>query len=651
MGRGRAHLGHEDERLSNVRLASTAARGAPRGGLEAYWERSPRSPRSSRRRDAAAIVLALSSIALWVMSLSEFNPYSATTAGLIGLLPVAWWLALASCVVAVGLALAPLEPTVPVVLVALSSFLLVLHGTLPLSEATPRFASAYTIAGFTQYVGATGHTIPLLDARMLWPGLFAGAGLTAQAMHVNARWFLTLAPLVFNALYLLPIKALSNRVLSTPRARWAALPLFLAGNWIDQDYFSPQAVNLLLYLCVIVIVMNHFGRGRAPQLLTRCWRAPLVARGRSLVRRLARVSQAGWSGRVPVGDDYARAPARERRMLAGCVALVCAASVMSHQFTPAALTLALLGLVIAGRSELRHTWFLVGLGVMVWLSWVGEPFWVGHMKQVFGGVAQLGASVSGNVTNRLNGASRARHYVQYARAGASLLTWAAALFSLVYAWRRGRSVRALGVLLIMPSFVALAVTYGGEVALRVLLFSLPIAAVLIAGVLDFVPLKGLGILVPVATGIALVAMFPVTRYGNEEFEAVTPGELRAAVFVSHHVAANGVVVVANTNSPLRAFSTGRYQVSTGGGVLNSSGEKEMESGLKALPAGAWFYLSRAQAKFNQIYLGYPSNWLAKEEALLMESGRVRVKFRDSTATVLRLAPMRRGTAASVAGGR
>ena len=41
----------------------------------------------------------------------------------------------------------------------------IFHGTAPAVESTPRFATAYVPAGFSDYIARTGHILPDFDAR------------------------------------------------------------------------------------------------------------------------------------------------------------------------------------------------------------------------------------------------------------------------------------------------------------------------------------------------------------------------------------------------------------------------------------------------------------------------------------------------------
>ena len=223
---------------------------------------------AGRARTWASPVLAVIGVVCWHTSLAQIHPYSVGVIGLISQLSVLWWLGLVVVLAAVVLELARDSPRLPAMGLSIISVALVLHGTLPASETTARFDAAYDVAGFADYIGRHGQTLPYLDARMSWPGVLSGTGMLAQAMHVPTLWFARWAPLVLNLAYLLPVKTIANVSLRTPRARWAALPIFLVSNWIDQDYFSPQAIDLLLFLIIVAIAIRTFAtRGEQPQVL------------------------------------------------------------------------------------------------------------------------------------------------------------------------------------------------------------------------------------------------------------------------------------------------------------------------------------------------------------------------------------------------
>ena len=109
------------------------------------------------------------------------------------------------------------------------------------------------------------------------------------------------------------------------RAQWLAGFLFVVGNWVGQDYFSPQSFNYLLYLVFVAILVNWFidpGRSDA---------APDLRSRRELARLHRRVFGTAAARR-------AAAPARQHRPdEPSCSALLIAiftVSTISHQLTP-----------------------------------------------------------------------------------------------------------------------------------------------------------------------------------------------------------------------------------------------------------------------------------------------------------------------------
>ena len=187
---------------------------------------------------AAPYLLAVAGVGTWWWSLRSIHPYRAGALGLLPQLSILWWLGLVLVAGAVVWELRRDVPHWPGTVFGLAALALVLHGTLPAVEAVPRFSTAYSVAGFSDYLGRTGRALPRLDVRMSWPAMFAAAGMAARAMGVSTLWFLRWFPR--------PELAISSRSRRSPTPACARVghggrPRHLPGrNWIDQDYFSPQ---------------------------------------------------------------------------------------------------------------------------------------------------------------------------------------------------------------------------------------------------------------------------------------------------------------------------------------------------------------------------------------------------------------------------
>ena len=142
---------------------------------------------------------------------------------------------------------------------ALAGVVICLDGVTAVIEPEPRFATSYQIAGFVDYVSRTGHTAPGLAAYFSWPGFFALISfLTGAAGTHSMLTLLRVWPMAIDLLCLPPLFLIMRNLRVSWRAQWLAGFLFAVGNWVGQDYFSPQAFNYLLYLVFVAILVNWF---------------------------------------------------------------------------------------------------------------------------------------------------------------------------------------------------------------------------------------------------------------------------------------------------------------------------------------------------------------------------------------------------------
>jgi len=549
------------------------------------------------------------------------------------MLPVIWWLALLLALVGLAAEIQRDPPRAAPCVLSLVALTLVLHGTLPATEVTPRFSAAYTIAAFSDQLAKTGSPLPLLDARMSWPALFSATGMAARAMGVDSRWFLRWAPLVLNLLYLLPLKVIANATLKSPRARWLALSVFLLGNWIDQDYFSPQAVDLLLYLAVIAILVRVFAtRGRQPGVVRAVVAFRFVAAIADRLRRILRLPKAAQPGEMPV-------PPRSIAELAFLYSIVLAiafAIVASHQFTPLAMCVVLFVLAMAGRTKLNLLWVITSVLTVAWFSWLARTYWVGHLHAVFGGIGQVGGVVSGTVGTRLQNASAERLLVLDSRLAVPAVIVLSAALGFWWSWRRGRTQWTLAILAVAPVAVALLTNYGGEVSLRVILFSLAPVSVLIALLVD----AGLTTRTSLAIFVVVIAltsaMFPLARYGNESFEAMAPGDVAATDWIQGHVPTGSIILVVIDDLPMGESPSLSVDVAAGLAFAPTDKDRRVLTATAKTDPNAWILLTRSQDEYGTVVEGFPSDWLSTLEKRLLATGNVEVKYRSSSAVVMKV---------------
>ena len=194
--------------------------------------------------------------------------------------------------------------------------------------------------------------------------------LSALIVHVtgvaHASDLLRWAPVLFNVLYLAPLRVIAGASGIGMRARLVGHLLFYLGNWIEQDYFSPQALNVLFYMVVLAAVLAF-------------WQPPTLTPRIKLLRRPAVVWIAAardwWRQRFAA---YGRlASTRQQTGLLVVLVLVLFASVSSHQITPFALVIGLSVCFLARRLPGPELPMVLGVLTVGWLSFAATDFWVG----------------------------------------------------------------------------------------------------------------------------------------------------------------------------------------------------------------------------------------------------------------------------------
>ena len=452
------------------------------------------------RSPAAAGALLALALVLWVASLPTISLSHVNGLGFAGAFtPLTWAALLAICAGAVVCVYRVPAASRWFWRLAIASLLLliaVIHGTPMLLESGPRFFEAYNHVGFIEYIWRTGQHSVQVQNRLTWFGAFGlGATLSGTAGPPALLGAIRLTPWLFAMAILLPIHSILSAFITPARERAAALLLFVVGNWIAQDYFSPQALDYFITMTIVAIVLHAAKGGGATVLRVADW----------------------WEER--------RSPAS----VVIVITVMMVAVVLSHQISPLMLLALSLVLVVTGSTTLRAFPVATGAAVLAWLSVGGVYFWQGNIGRLLGVRKQGGQSsgvggiVAQNLTNRLHHAGL-EQLVAYSRVGLSLALLALAALSL-WRGRDQRSMRVLGLLMGIPFVFLLTTGYGGEALLRAFFFALPFTAALVAQlVLRIPPRPVLLVLLSVAL-FAMSTMTEVARYGNEEFEQISARQL------------------------------------------------------------------------------------------------------------------------------
>ncbi|GHH67029.1 hypothetical protein GCM10017673_13540 [Streptosporangium violaceochromogenes] len=532
-----------------------------------------------------------------------------------------------------------------------------LHGAAALIEDTPRFHTAYVHAGFVEFINRTGMSSPILDARFAWPGFFALVAFVTKAAGVTdlttiMRW----TPLLSNLLYLLPFVLILRQVVATTRARWFAALLFVIVQWIGQDYLSPQGFTYAIYLAFVAIVLRWFGKVEP-----RGQTAPPKGRIRRLLARLDGLTSGELAHSTGVYDRSI--------MLIVLIGLFGTATA-SHQITPFMMLGVLTGLILLRRCSLSWALpFFLGLMVLAWISYQTVTFWSGHIDQLFGGLGRVLENLQRNTGDRIEGSDPRHAMVLMARLGICAVILLLAATGLLRRLRRGVGDRAALLLLCVPVLALGLQSYGGEIGLRIYLFALPGACILAAYAFfpnlpagtaespeETVPIRRrnirfnpeltrrISLLLAAGCALVLAMAFLVARYGNEQFERVSKGEVQAMHYVYRHDEPSGrVLFLVPTIGPEvtptipwgeRDFDKISYQQ-----VLVDKNPAQLSSvidKLRMLPPNTYLIASRGQAAYLQLNHGFPDDWAKRFRAALDVSPELKRVFNSRDAAVYTL---------------
>jgi hypothetical protein len=492
---------------------------------------------------------------LWVSSVHEVDLHRISDLGLVTALPLAAFSALALATASFALTLRRPDVSTPIAVLHLLVLVLMLHGATALIDSEPAFNVVWRHAGVTDYVLTTGTVNPDIDAYFNWPGFFFLTALATRAAGLDSALGLSgWAPVAFELMYLPALVVITRTFTSDRRLAWSAVWIFYVTNWVGQDYLSPQAMAYLLYLALMAVVLTCFSRTAAPDLAD--WRARGV---RLLVRLRARRPGAAV---VESGTAEATTPSQRSALVLACVVMI-AAAVGSHQLTPWIMLASLVALVGLRRCTARDLPVITLVLLVAWMTYLATAYLDGHLRPLLGQTLDLQQAVTANVSGRLQGSAEHLLVVRM-RLLMTAVVWALAVAGLVRGLRRGEASPSHAILVVAPAAMAVLQPYGGEMLMRVYLFSLPFAACFAArALLPPSGWRGWQVSALLAgTGALLVTGFLFTRYGNERTTLFTPAEVRAVDRLYEIAPKGSVLLAASPNVPWkqRHYADYRYQL-------------------------------------------------------------------------------------------
>lgn len=477
-------------------------------------------------------------LGLWASSLPSIATSGLDDYGLLPVLPPAWFVGVGLLVLGgvVSLCLRRSIPALQAVFVF--ALILALYGTVPLITPEPQYSWVYKHIGVVRFIEVGGRLNPNLDIYNHWPGFFAAAALfTVLGGRPNPVSYVAWAEIFFMVVDVVLIVAIVRKLTEDTRKAWGTALVFTVTNWIGQNYYSPQALDLTLVLAIYLLIVSYLGVPADER------RTGRVIRSLQWLRILPR------SFGLPPSRG-----GRQRRQAVVLLLVLDAAAVISHQLSPYMLLFGIAALVLA--RMLRPFWLIAAVALITVGFLLPNLDYVARHFGLFSGLDLLknAAPPSGAVPDAMPGK------VFHGQAGQYLSLGVWALMCVGFVRRRRRSdpvVVPVALLAIAPMVTAAGQNYGGEGILRIYLFSLPWASLLIVWALE--PASGVWRVrrVPVVFAVigALTALFLPAFFGQEELNIIPPDEVTASQYFYTNGQSQAGLVLVGGAFPLRYGST------------------------------------------------------------------------------------------------
>ncbi|MGD1012545.1 MAG: hypothetical protein ABR925_08465 [Acidimicrobiales bacterium] len=495
------------------------------------------------------------SIVLWIIGVRLIHsspiPLSIFPAGSV----TVYLAALAILVLSIGVLLAGPGFSRHRVLLHLGALIVMLYATAPLVFAEPRFSWLYKHVAITSYI-AVYHTLsPSMNIYRFWPGFFTLAAWTDKVAGVGSPLvYASWAEPFFEILYTVELAWALRALPLKERERWLALFLFIGSNWIAQDYFSPQALGLVLSLGVFGMTLHWLsGNPRSWVTTLESWggcllngkRPPL--RGKWTLVKVPRWRHIRETLHMGIGTLSHRWR-RPRWIATGAVLATFAVLTCVHELSPYIVALEIGALVVCGLT--RPWWVVAAMFVIAGAYFAPHFGWVNHY---FGITASIG-NFFGNLKVPSSSYAHPGPATLLSNDARSLLSigmWLLALIGIFRRLRQGRPALGLALLAFSPLALLTLLSYGGEGVLRVYLFSLPWTACLAASAISFRPGPFWRPRALLATGtlVLVVALFLIAFFGEDGTSVMTPADVQASEFLYSHTAP-GPVMPLGPNFPL-----------------------------------------------------------------------------------------------------
>ncbi len=517
---------------------------------------------------------------------------------------------------------------------------LFLFGTPQLIYGTLRYSWTWKHIGIIDYIqrhGSINPAISTLGGYQNWPGFFIlGVLINETAGFQSALSYAGWGPVFFNILDIGAVVFIFRSLVTDERIVWAGVWVFLLGNWIGQDYFSPQAMAFFFYLVTLGIILRWFRSRSTPffDSVKKWLRFNFLA---NIVHQIFVRSTASLIPEEKAG----------KLQLAGLMVILVmmfAVLVSSHQLTPFMLISALVFLSIFNINRVIRLPVLLASLTTIWLIFFAVDFLQANTSWIVKSIGLLifnSRYIVVNAKSLSPNQSIVAEITRLLSAGVVLLAVAGLLRRLKNNHWDLPSI----LLMISPIPLLAANSYGGEMRLRVYYFALPFMAFFAAGLFFPVIKAGKSIFTRLALFFVIVAMvggFCFSAYGREQMNYFSPEEVQASTYLIDNAPAGSAIVDLSWDWPKYFKDYENYTYVTLIEYFNGSKQKLLNNpvteiaGVMKRYKTSYLILTRSEAaQIDMLHYLKPGS-LQKIETDLLKSPQFKVFYQNSDAVIITL---------------
>jgi hypothetical protein len=293
-----------------------------------------------------------------------------------------------------------------------------------------------------------------------------------------------------------------------------------------------------------------------------------------------------------------------------------------------------------------------------WLFIMARPYMSQNFNSIISDFGNLTSNVPTSVTSGKVGGDSLYQIIARMRLYMTVLLWFLAFLGGIKRLRQGHQDITYILLAISGFPLIAAQSYGGEMLMRIYLFSEPIMAFFAAALFCENSMSTTTYLrttfswrtaAIIAANLILLGSFLFTRYGDERVDYVSYGEWNAAQYLYQIAPAKALIIEAWNDNPLFFENYEKYNIQSltylyPEVVINTNANELTQLFENKNNPNSYIIFTQEQQINATAWHGLPEDSLQRLETGLLQTGKFKLIYRNADAQILQFIGLARGDA-------